>query len=224
MYIACIVEIKRVNPFRIVRTVCSYIILFMPVLWKVTLSSCLLSCALGTHSGAGSKVTSAVHGDGWLLSLTDRDFRWTSVRCPLDVFHSRCAHCGRLEISCCLRNQTWFLVLSRSPVIILTALFPCSQLYYVILYFADHVRSEASVCGHSIAEIAGSNFAGGLEVCLLCLLVLWGSGLCDGPIARPGENFWVVKWLGTLRRKGVVSVCARAHTHTHTCLGLRGTR
>jgi len=31
-------------------------------------------------------------------------------------------------------------------------------------------RSKACVCGRSLAGIAGSNLAGGMDVCLLCFL------------------------------------------------------
>jgi hypothetical protein len=31
-------------------------------------------------------------------------------------------------------------------------------------------RSKARVCGRSPAEIAGSNSAGGMDVCLLCVV------------------------------------------------------
>jgi hypothetical protein len=50
-------------------------------------------------------------------------------------------------------------------------------------------RFEAWVCGLSLAGIAGSNPAGGTDVCLLW--VLSGRGLWDGPIPRPDESYWV---------------------------------
>ena len=44
-------------------------------------------------------------------------------------------------------------------------------------------RSKAWVWGRSFTGIAGSNLAGGMDVCILWVLcVLSGSGLCDGPI------------------------------------------
>ena len=43
-------------------------------------------------------------------------------------------------------------------------------------------RSKARVCGRSLAGIAGSNPAGGMDVCVLCeCCVCSGRGLCDGP-------------------------------------------
>jgi hypothetical protein len=55
-------------------------------------------------------------------------------------------------------------------------------------------RSKAWVCGRSLAGIAGSNLAGGMDVCRdYC--VLSGRGLCDWPITRPEESYqvWCVR-------------------------------
>ena len=49
-------------------------------------------------------------------------------------------------------------------------------------------RSEAWVCGRSLAGIVGSNPAGGVDVCCECC-VLSGRGLCDELIARPEESY-----------------------------------
>jgi hypothetical protein len=47
-------------------------------------------------------------------------------------------------------------------------------------------RSKAWVWGRSLAGIASSNPAGGMDVCLLCVLcVLSGKGLCDETNSRP---------------------------------------
>jgi hypothetical protein len=48
-------------------------------------------------------------------------------------------------------------------------------------------RSKARFCGRSLAGIAGSTPAGGMDVCLLCVLL--GRGLCDGSIIRPEESY-----------------------------------
>ena len=55
-------------------------------------------------------------------------------------------------------------------------------------------RSTASVCGHSPAEIVGSNPTGGMVVCLFECCVLSGGGLCDELITRPEEPYrlWCV--------------------------------
>ena len=50
--------------------------------------------------------------------------------------------------------------------------------------------SEAWVCGGSLAEIAGSNPAGGMDVSLVSGL-LSGRGLCDELISRPEESYRV---------------------------------
>jgi len=51
-------------------------------------------------------------------------------------------------------------------------------------------RSNTWVCGLSLAGIAGSKPAGGVDVCReFC--VLSGRGLCDGPIPRPAESYRV---------------------------------
>ena len=49
-------------------------------------------------------------------------------------------------------------------------------------------RSKAWVCSGSPARIAGSNPAGGMDVCCECC-VLSGRVLCDGPIPRPEESY-----------------------------------
>ena len=51
-------------------------------------------------------------------------------------------------------------------------------------------RSKAWAYGRSLAGIAGSNPAGGTDVCCACC-VLSGGGLCDGPITRPKESYRV---------------------------------
>ena len=48
-------------------------------------------------------------------------------------------------------------------------------------------RPKSWMCGHSLAGIAGSIQAGGMDVCC----VLSGRGLCDGPITRPEESYRV---------------------------------
>ena len=61
-------------------------------------------------------------------------------------------------------------------------------------------RSEASVCGRSLAGIAGSNPTGGMDVSLFSVLcVLSGRGLCDELITRPEDSYrlwcaWVWLW------------------------------
>ena len=54
-------------------------------------------------------------------------------------------------------------------------------------------RYKTRVCGHSPAEIVGSNPAGGTNVSYDCC-VLSGRGLCVGPITRPEEFYllWCV--------------------------------
>ena len=48
------------------------------------------------------------------------------------------------------------------------------------------VRSKAWVYGRSLAEIAGSNSAGGLDVCCYCY-ILSGTGPCAGLIILSEE-------------------------------------
>ena len=47
-------------------------------------------------------------------------------------------------------------------------------------------RSKACVCSRSPAGIAGSNPAGGMDVCCVCLS---GRSLCDWLITRPEESY-----------------------------------
>jgi hypothetical protein len=57
-------------------------------------------------------------------------------------------------------------------------------------------RSKVWVCARSLVGIAGSNPAGGMDVCLMCVVycVLSGRGLYDGPITRPEKVYrlWCV--------------------------------
>ena len=56
-------------------------------------------------------------------------------------------------------------------------------------------RSEAWVCGRSLAVFVGSNTtAGSMDICCVCC-VLSGRGLCDGLITRPGNSYrlWLVQ-------------------------------
>ena len=48
--------------------------------------------------------------------------------------------------------------------------------------FTVAARSKAWVCGHSLAKIAGSNPAGGMNVSLVSVVWCQGRGLCVGPI------------------------------------------
>jgi hypothetical protein len=63
---------------------------------------------------------------------------------------------------------------------------------YKVSKTADPVGRAAygGVCGGSLAWMAGSNPAGGTDVCCECC-VLSGRGLCDGPIPRPEESYRV---------------------------------
>ena len=50
-------------------------------------------------------------------------------------------------------------------------------------------RSKASVCGRSVAAIASSNPAGGMDMSVCCeCCVLLGTGPCIGLITRPEES------------------------------------
>jgi hypothetical protein len=53
---------------------------------------------------------------------------------------------------------------------------------------------RSRVCGRLVAEVAGSNPATGMDVCLLCLYVVLscaGRGLCDGLITLTQESYRV---------------------------------
>ena len=49
-------------------------------------------------------------------------------------------------------------------------------------------RSKIGVCGRSLAGIAGSNPAGGMDVSWECCM-LSGRGLCEGLISRPEKSY-----------------------------------
>jgi len=61
-----------------------------------------------------------------------------------------------------------------------------------IFFFPKPPDRLWDVCGRFLAGIAGSNFAGGMNVC-----VLSGRGLCDGLIPRPEESYraCVCQWM-----------------------------
>ena len=50
-------------------------------------------------------------------------------------------------------------------------------------------RSKAWVYGCSLAGIAGSNPAGGMDVSLVNVVCCTGRGLCDGLITRSEESY-----------------------------------
>jgi hypothetical protein len=69
--------------------------------------------------------------------------------------------------------------------------------FYRVMYqkpITVAARSKAQVCGRSVAGVADSNLARGMDVCLLCLYVVLscvGRGLCVGLITRPEESYRV---------------------------------
>jgi hypothetical protein len=61
---------------------------------------------------------------------------------------------------------------------------------------------SADPSGRSLAEIAGSNNAGGIDICLSDWCVLLVRDLSDGPITRHVESYWtwcVWVWSRNLR-------------------------
>jgi hypothetical protein len=65
-------------------------------------------------------------------------------------------------------------------------------------------RSKAWAFRRVLAGIVGSNPSGGMDVCLLWVFVLSGTGLCDGPIPRPEEScrvWWVCMWSRNLQKE-----------------------
>ena len=83
------------------------------------------------------------------------------------------------------------------------------------------VRSKAWVCGHSPAEIVGSNTAGNMDVCCECC-VLSGRGLCGELIACQEECYrlWcvVVCDLETLKNRRSWFVLGHSATRKKSCL------
>jgi hypothetical protein len=66
------------------------------------------------------------------------------------------------------------------------------------------MANVADPSGRLVAGIAGSNAAGGKNVCLLCLygvLSCVGRGLCDGLITRPEKSYRAsnCEWLRNLK-------------------------
>jgi hypothetical protein len=91
--------------------------------------------------------------------------------------------------------------LTRKPKTMVPRLQPDRKLQTCsIIYFNHSLNSPTPVaewsrtwrvCGRSLAGIAGSNPAGGwMSVSCECCL-LSGKGLCDGPIPRPEESFFL---------------------------------
>ena len=99
------------------------------------------------------------------------------------------------------------LALVRVPVIcvaVVSFVMPrtCSNQLLLAFYKLIPVsaRSEAWVCGRSLAGIVGSIPVGAMDVCRECC-VLSGRGLCVGLITRPEESYrvWCVwVWSGVL--------------------------
>jgi hypothetical protein len=52
-------------------------------------------------------------------------------------------------------------------------------------------QCKAQFCGQVLAGIVGSNPPGGMDVCLVWVFVLSVRGLCDGPMPRPEESYWM---------------------------------
>jgi hypothetical protein len=69
------------------------------------------------------------------------------------------------------------------------SILPSVQFLAIVPFIA--YSSDRAVCGRSLAEIAGSNPVGVMDVCLLLVFVLSGRGLYDGLITRPEESYEV---------------------------------
>jgi len=68
---------------------------------------------------------------------------------------------------------------------------PSSSFSSSALSIAVAAQTNAWVCDRWLAGIAGSNLAG-LWMSLSCVCcVLSGTDLCDGPITRPEESYWL---------------------------------
>jgi hypothetical protein len=53
-------------------------------------------------------------------------------------------------------------------------------------------QAKTYVCGRLVAEVASSNPAQSMDVCLLCVVLSCvGRGLCEGLITRPEESYHV---------------------------------
>ena len=51
------------------------------------------------------------------------------------------------------------------------------------------VRSKKWICARSLAGVAGSNPAGGMDICSCGCCVLSGRGVCDGRIPHPQQPY-----------------------------------
>jgi hypothetical protein len=66
--------------------------------------------------------------------------------------------------------------------------FVCMYIYICVCVSVPvAARSKAYVYGRSPAAIVSSNPNGGMDVCLLCVLL--GRGICDELINRPEETY-----------------------------------
>ena len=77
-----------------------------------------------------------------------------------------------------------------------TQIFPLLLLIRLLQQIKEPIpvaaRSQAWVCGRSLAGITGSNPEGSMDICLLWVLwVLSGIGLCVEPITGPDESYRV---------------------------------
>jgi hypothetical protein len=82
----------------------------------------------------------------------------------------------------------WLIIMGNGVVTLIVAVI-------IIVPVPVAQRSKARVYGRSLAGIAGSNPAGGMDGCPLGVLsVLSGRGICERPITRPEKSYrlWCV--------------------------------
>jgi hypothetical protein len=66
--------------------------------------------------------------------------------------------------------------------------------YFRSVKCRPHCLSSGSAATLSLAGIAGSNSAGGRRSASCECCVLSARGLCNGPIPRPEESYWMCPW------------------------------
>jgi hypothetical protein len=141
-----------------------------------------------------------------------------SLRCTEKCFDRALLRMSRLDVKyrACIYHMSNIFTLFLSLLACITNSHFSLQCYLVIVVnILDEilmrtipvVTRSKEVCSRLVAGIAGSNPARGMDVCLLCLYVVFsclGRGPCDGLIARPEEFYRVSNsvWLETSKEEG----------------------
>jgi hypothetical protein len=107
------------------------------------------------------------------------------VKCSESCTLHRTIWCNLIHTLMIYRLTCWHYWLT-----LLNNHYLCYVYFWVWILVA--ARSKALACDRSFSGVAGLNLARGVVVCLLRVLcVSSGRGLCNRPITRPEESYWI---------------------------------